>query len=273
LNISIAIPDSSLIDESEKMAKTKKISLIARACSIFKVKEIYIYQEPDKQRNDSKLLITVLKYLVTPPFLRKSLYPLTNLLKYAGILSPLQIPSHTLKKNPKDIKIGDVRTGLIIKSRSKKFCDVGIGLLVPYFGKQLPGKRVIVIFKAIFPNFLITEITQEKNPIYWGYRVKQQRNLQSLILNWNGSILYTSRNGQNFSSKTVKKYSSSKNPILIVFGSPKRGLYEILGKKFMKTKQSETINFFPKQGTQTVRLEEAILGILAIFNAFQPDYF
>jgi len=45
LNLSIAIPDSSLLDESTILNKTKKISLIARACAIFKINQIFIYQD------------------------------------------------------------------------------------------------------------------------------------------------------------------------------------------------------------------------------------
>jgi len=40
LNLSIAIPDSSLADESTILNKTKKISMIARACAIFKINQI-----------------------------------------------------------------------------------------------------------------------------------------------------------------------------------------------------------------------------------------
>ncbi|MFB5647484.1 MAG: putative RNA uridine N3 methyltransferase, partial [Candidatus Nitrosomaritimum yanchengensis] len=41
----MAIPESSLADESTKMDKTRKVSVLARACAIFKVETIYVYQE------------------------------------------------------------------------------------------------------------------------------------------------------------------------------------------------------------------------------------
>jgi len=40
MNLSIAIPDSSLLDESTILNKTKKISTMARTCAIFKVNQI-----------------------------------------------------------------------------------------------------------------------------------------------------------------------------------------------------------------------------------------
>jgi hypothetical protein len=57
----------------------------------------------------------------------------------------------------------------------------------------------------------------------------------------------------------------SNKPVLLVFGAPDRGLYEILGNK-INIKNARTFNFFPNQATETVRLEESMLGILSIIN-------
>jgi len=57
LSLSIAIPDSSLLDESTTLFKTKKISMIARTCAIFKIKQIFIYQDEKGNKNDSAHLI------------------------------------------------------------------------------------------------------------------------------------------------------------------------------------------------------------------------
>jgi len=35
-----------------------------------------------------------------------------------------------------------------------------------------------------------------------------------------------------------------------------------------KLQNSKTLNFFPNQATETVRLEEALLGTLSIINAY-----
>jgi hypothetical protein len=53
---------------------------------------------------------------------------------------------------------------------------------------------------------------------------------------------------------------------LLVFGSPKKGVYEILGKSIGNIPRSQVLNFFSDQATETVRLEEAILGTLAVLN-------
>jgi predicted SPOUT superfamily RNA methylase MTH1 len=67
-NLWVAIPDSSLSDEQTKRDKSVKIAQFARACSIFRVKRIYIYHDPLSQfeKEDPILLRTVLRYLDTP---------------------------------------------------------------------------------------------------------------------------------------------------------------------------------------------------------------
>jgi hypothetical protein len=51
-----------------------------------------------------------------------------------------------------------------------------------------------------------------------------------------------------------------------VFGTPERGIHEILGVSIKEIPKSQNLNFFPEQATETVRLEEAIIGTLAILN-------
>ena len=93
MKLSVAIPESALSDDSLKIDKTRKISVLARACSIFKIDTIYVYQEGNNKQ-DGSLLVMILKYLETPQFLRRRLFPKMNDLKFAGVLQPLKIPSH-----------------------------------------------------------------------------------------------------------------------------------------------------------------------------------
>ena len=82
----IAVPDSSLNDEKTLENKTRKIAIIARACGIFKVNEIIIYKDGKDNEQDSKLLYTVLKYLSTPQYFRRKMFPKSNLLKLLSLL-------------------------------------------------------------------------------------------------------------------------------------------------------------------------------------------
>ena len=48
-------------------------------------------------------------------------------------------------------------------------------------------------------------------------------------------------------------------------------MHDIIAKEGASIKPYEfVVNMFPNQGTETVRLEEAVLGTLAILNNFLP---
>jgi len=90
--------------------------------------------------------------------------------------------------------------------------------------------------------------------------------LFSLLGEWKGNIIITSRKGKTATKEQISKYVKSDQQTLIVFGSPEKGVHEILGGKIKNVQNAKTLNFFPNQATQTVRLEEALLGTLAIIN-------
>lgn len=266
MNISVALPNSSLKDESTKLDKSRKASSIARACAIFGVNTIYIYDESGGNASDRILLSTILRYLETPQYLRKALFPKMDDLKYAGILHPLQIPHHALSSNPKDLKEGDIREGLVVYYKGKKFVDIGIRQLIPYYGKEHDKKRVTVQIKTIAPSITVKEISQHDIKQYWGYKVKERPNLIKLLEEWNGYIIFTSRKGKEVTINHLKEHLKNTKPILLVFGAPDRGVYDIVGKKITQIQNSKIFNFFASQSTETVRLEEAILGVLSILN-------
>ncbi|RNJ77750.1 MAG: hypothetical protein D9C04_01765 [Nitrosopumilus sp. B06] len=266
MNLSVAIPSSSLSDESLKIDKTRKISVLARACSIFKVGTIYVYAEGDSKQ-DGALLAMILRYLDTPQFLRRRLFPKMNDLKFAGVLHPLRIPSHSTPADPKKIKKGDARDGVVVGAKGRRFVDVGINQLVPFYDKVPIGKRVTVQFKEGYPNLAVKEITRIQAPNYWGYAVKERAGLYQLLSEWKGDTIITSRAGKPATAEQIARYTKSEHGTLLVFGSPEKGVRDILGSRTKNLQNAKTLNFFPGQATQTVRLEEALLGVLSIINS------
>ncbi len=266
MKLSVAIPESALSDESLKIDKTRKISILARACAIFKIDTIYVYQDGRNNKQDGNLLVMILKYLETPQFLRRRLFPKMNDLKFAGVLQPLKIPSHITPSNQKKINVGDVREGIIVSVKGKKFVDVGINQLIQFYGQTGIGKRVTVQFKEGYPKLSVKEIDKTEVPGYWGYSVKERANLFSIFSEWKGSVIITSRKGKTATKEQISKYATSDQPVLIAFGSPEKGIHEILGGKMKNVQNAKSLNFFPNQATETVRLEEALLGTLAIMN-------
>ena len=73
--LAIAIPSNILEDCQSLSDKTSKIGLIARAISIFKVTKIHVYK--NKGRSDNEFILLLLRYLVTPQYLRKNLFPIS----------------------------------------------------------------------------------------------------------------------------------------------------------------------------------------------------
>ena len=266
MKLSVAIPESSLSDESLKIDKTRKISVLARACAIFKIDTIYVYQDGGNYKQDGNLMVMILKYLETPQFLRRRLFPKMNDLKFAGVLQPLKIPSHITPANPKKINRGDIREGIIVSVKGKRFVDVGVNQLIQFFGKTGIGKRVTVQFKEGYPRLSVKEINKIESPTYWGYSVKERSNLFSLISEWKGDTIITSRKGRTATKEQISKFTTSDKPTLVVFGSPDKGVHEIIGGKMKNVQNAKSLNFFPNQATETVRLEEALLGTLSIIN-------
>ncbi len=266
MKISIAIPDSSLSEEPTQLDKAMKISQIARACSIFHVNTIYIYKESSGTDKDRSLLRNLLRYLETPQYLRRLLYPLSEDFQFAGSLSPLKIPSHVQTSDPKKIKSGDIRDGVVVQYKGKKYVNVGFEQLIPFYSKDDDGKRIIVKFKEGYPALLVKQIQKEEISQYWGYDVKEISNLIVFLAEWGSHVILTSRKGKPI-HKTQKYFNEiSSEHVLLIFGSPKKGIYEILGKNIGNIPRSQILNFFSDQATETVRLEEAILGTLAVLN-------
>jgi methyltransferase len=272
----VAIPDSALSDEQTKRDKSIKIAQFARACSIFRVKRIYIYHDSLSQfeREDPNLLKTILQYLDTPQYLRKILYPRMHQLEYAGILHPIKAPHHRPPEDIKKVRAGDVRTGVIAKVKGQLFVEAGLGSLIPFVGAGFEGKKVNVKFTAPYPNLKAIEATDSDISEYWGYEVKEVPSLGKLLAGVeNAEVIITSRKGSYFKNMEAKLVERSKNVqnLLIVFGAPRNGVHELLAKEGTNVKPYEfVVNMFPSQGTETVRLEEAILGTLAILNSSLP---
>ena len=129
----------------------------------------------------------------------------------------------------KMVKVGDVREGLIIHYKGAKFLDIGINHLIPYFGKAKYNVRVIVQIKTINPKLTVKEIIKEEIKKYWGYKVKERASLISILNEWNGKTILTSRKGKIPTNTEIKQYVNAEKQVLVVFASPEKGVHQILG--------------------------------------------
>jgi predicted SPOUT superfamily RNA methylase MTH1 len=280
LKFDVSIPDSFLYDVSTEIDKTLKIFQLARALSIFRVNNIFIYHDKllNTRRDDLQLMVTILEYLDTPQYLRRKIYPKLDILKYVGKLHPLRSHHHKDKMEITDIKTGEIRVGLIEKRSNAYFVDVGLGIPIKYDGKFRQGGRKVNV-KLLKKKNYVNAIDIEKTEIgekYWGYNVFQMKDLKNIMQKYPlSNVILTSKYSKYFNpsdneiSKVIRPLDN--NSILIVFGSPKFGLHSILPKEKINISKYCSYNFFPNQGTQTVRLEESIYCVLSILNICFPD--
>lgn len=271
MNFWIAIPDSSLVDEQTKRDKSIKAAHIARSCAIFKVNRIYIYRDRERDYSyDRKMLKLILEFMDTPQYLRRILYPKITELEFAGILHPLKAPHHKPSIDPKNIKVGDIRQAVTAKVKGTYFVEAGLNALVPLEGSALEGKRITVKFTSEYPTLRCAIASQQDIHQYWGYEVKEVVSISEMLKGLNNMVVMTSKQGEPLSKfeQELKQQLKDASTVLIVFGSPNRGVFEILKdeRRYPKEFTKYVLNFFPEQMVETVRLEEAILGCLSLLN-------
>jgi hypothetical protein len=274
--ISIAIPASVVSDTPHLREKTSKIGLIGRTAAIFRIDEVIIYPDNPKvnQAADMDLIVTLLAYMETPQYLRKKLFKLRPELQYAGILPPLRTPHHPLNRKMKNLKIGEYREGATL-SRTKEGTLIDIGVEQPALipNKQLPiEKRFTVKITKVERQVEVELANREDVPTYWGYMVTVERHSLGKFMRSRGFDLTvaTSKRGvpfANVAEEMAEKWKRA-NHILVAFGAPTRGLYEIVENEGFSLDDIAdfVVNTVPRQGTETIRTEEALIASLAILN-------
>lgn len=265
--LSIAIP-SNLVSEIDSLRdKTSTIGQIGRSASIFRVEEIHIYREGN---DESNLIRHILNYMDTPQYLRRRLIPRMPELRYVGILPPLRTPHHTVQRGLKRIERGDYREGVVLEGGENKQVYVGLDQTLTLTGSPpSPGSRVTLRITNKSP-FLGEVVGRGKTGVYWGYRVYVHRGLGNLLQDRSFDLtISTSRRGTDYKSiedGLERDWSSAGDDgVLVAFGSPRRGIPEILGPP-VRDLFNYNINTIPEQGTETVRTEEALLATLSILN-------
>jgi len=275
--ITIAIPASLVVDTPHLREKTFKIGMIGRAAAIFRVDEIIVFRDiplknPCKEAENISL---ILSYMETPQYLRKRLFPFNSALRYVGILPPLRTTHHPLEKRVKDLKIGQLRDGIVIQADSaRSYVDIGVEHLALVREPNLPiGRRVTVRVLAFYRNTVdLCLIDRIGIDIYWGYHaiVTNLTLGQMLSKSIFDLIVLTSKYGKPLTEtiEKLKRRWKEANKVLIAFGSPKQGLQEILEYDGVNIDDVDAlvINTICQQGTETIRTEEAVYATLAVMN-------
>jgi len=274
--LSVAIPASFVSDVPHLREKTFRIGLVGRALAIFRVDEVIVYPDfpQTDQRRDVNLIATVLAYMETPQYLRKRLFKIQQELQYAGVLPPLRTPHHPLANRTEDLKVGEFREGVVV-SYSKEGAQVDVGVEQPALVagiKLKPNTRVTVKITELRKQTKAVLVNPREIKAYWGFKVTVSKFPFGQLVK-NGLfdlVVATSRKGTPIKAvvdELTKSWKQS-SKTLVAFGAPTQGLYEIAAHERLRLEDLAhfVVNTIPKQGTETVRTEEALYASLALFN-------
>lgn len=274
--LTVAVPSSLVADVPHLREKTTRLGFLGRALGIFRVDEALIY--PDlpgvESASQGRLISSVLSYMETPQHLRKHLVRMNPDLRFVGVLPPLRTPNHPVSRKTEDLKIGEIREGVVIDSNAgTSRADIGVASLAEIPNGLRRGSRVSVRIERIAPKIAAELIDHNRIDIYWGFRVTLKNLPLGRLIQENRPdvVIVTSRLGERVEAMLdqLRTSMTGASSVLLAFGSPKRGLHEIIAQEGMKlnTLATFTVNFVPNQGTQTVRTEEAVYSALALLNA------
>jgi predicted SPOUT superfamily RNA methylase MTH1 len=263
LKVSVALPDTVLEEHDSLRDKTVKLGQIARTCSVYGVDSILIFHDPHG-RSEAPLIVKILEYLETPQYLRKRIYQLDESLKFAGLLPPLRIPSHRPKVTPGKLVAGELREGFVLSDG--RSVDIGLDENLRLLSAVSPGARITVRISRSMP-LEGTVASRSESREYWGYMVEQPE-ISAILSDPRYQLkIATSRKGDSLgkaAGRVQERFSGTKS-LLFLFGSPSRGLFEIVGAD-LRNRVDMVINLFSEQHVATVRTEEALAAALAFLN-------
>uniref|UniRef100_A0A4W6D822 28S rRNA (uridine-N(3))-methyltransferase n=1 Tax=Lates calcarifer TaxID=8187 RepID=A0A4W6D822_LATCA len=289
--VSVALPGSVLDNAQSTELRTYLAGQIARACVVFCVDEIVVFDEQGKMLSKSVegefkgvgkkghaciQLARILQYLECPQYLRKWFFPKHQDLQYAGLLNPLDSPHHMRIDEE-----SEYREGIVLDRPTKQ----GKGSLVNCgmrkdvrIDKQLQsGLRVTVqlnktqdeeskINKGVV---VAPHVPRTEGGLYWGYSVRLASCLSAVFTESPYKDGYdltigTSERGSNMDQSPLSPFKH----LLIVFGGLQGLEASVDADQNLEVTDPSVLfdlylNTCPGQGSRTIRTEEAILISMA----------
>jgi len=272
IHVVVVIPASNVSILPSLREKTEFAGELGRALAVYKVNDVIIYDDEFAEEGDADLLATLLSYLQVPPYLRKRIGPITQELRYAGLLHPLNIVTHNpLNKPPAR---GKLREGVVVVSwgmTAKTFIGLKNLCFTESTRELKPGERILVKIERVKP-MKCREVRPEEIDEYVGYRVlRAGDDIIDAIKYFDSVIVLTSKRGESFSKhglrKTLISEATRRRGLILLFGNNRLDFDEIVGKeKFAILKPIWRVNFIPGQGVLSVRTIEALHATLAQIN-------
>uniref|UniRef100_A0A803YH69 28S rRNA (uridine-N(3))-methyltransferase n=1 Tax=Meleagris gallopavo TaxID=9103 RepID=A0A803YH69_MELGA len=284
--LSVALPGSILNNAQSLELRTYLAGQIARACAIFCVDEIVVFDESGEDAKSVEgefegigkrgkacvQLARILQYLECPQYLRKSFFPKHGDLQFAGLLNPLDSPHHMRVDED-----SEYREGVVLDRPTKpgrgSFVNCGMKKEVQIDKQLKPGLRVTVrLQEPQNPETKVRKgtVVSSHHPrtvsgLYWGYSVRLASCLSAVFSECPFKEGYdlsigTSERGNSVDQVTLPSFRH----ILVVFGGL-QGLEAGVDAdpNLEVTDPSVLFDFYlntcPSQGSRTIRTEEALL--------------
>lgn len=300
--VSVALPGSVMDNAQSPELRTYLAGQIARACAVFCVDEVVIFDElgedtksvegefkgVGKKGQSCVQLARILQYLECPQYLRKFFFPKHQDLQFAGLLNPLDSPHHMRIDEEAEFREGVV-LDRPIKAGKGSFVNCGMRKEVQIDKQLKTGLRVTVRLNEnqnkdgrVYKGLVVApHIPRTEAGLYWGYSVRLASCLSAVFSECPHKEGYdltigTSEKGQNTDHVTLPAFRH----MLVVFGGL-QGLEASVDTDENLTVSDPSVlfdlylNTCPAQGSRTIRTEEALLISLSelrqkIASAF-PD--
>ncbi|XP_066436609.1 putative methyltransferase C9orf114 homolog [Eleutherodactylus coqui] len=283
--VSVALPGSIMDNAQSPELRTYLAGQIARACAIFCVDEIVIFDETGegsksvegefegigKKGHACVQLARILQYLECPQYLRKSFFPKHPDLQFAGLLNPLDSPHHVRIDEESKYREGVVLDRPTKPSRGS-FVNCGIRKEVQIDKQLQPGLRVTVQMQPDKPDKKVRNgiVVSPQHPrtedgMYWGYRVRLASCVSAVFTECPFKDGYdltigTSERGSGVEDVTLPDFQHA----LVVFGGLQGLEASVDSDQNLDIEEpsmlfNHYLNTCPGQGSRTIRTEEAIL--------------
>ncbi|KAL9352805.1 hypothetical protein Peur_055485 [Populus x canadensis] len=267
--VSIAVSGSIINNAQSLELATRVVVFDNKSSSEKEDPNVTTDNNSDENESGGAFFIRILRYLETPQYLRKALFPKHNHLRFVGMLPPLDAPHHLRKHEWAPFKEG-VTLNEKVPNSGETLVDVGLSKNVVVNQALEPGIRATVAMGTNrnldddSPRQVVSlSKPREEAGMYWGYRVQYASNISSVFKDcpYRGGydlLIGTSEHGLIINSSELSLPTF--RHLLIAFGGL-AGLEESIEEdrnlkgKDVREVFDSYLNSCPHQGSRTIRTE------------------
>ena len=293
--VSLALPGSIVDNAQTHELRSYLVGQVARALTIFNIDEVVIFTDEEaraqpiqgsatKERTEGSVFMArLLQYLECPQYLRKDIFPMHPDLRSVGILAPLDATNH-----PRRDEECPYREGLVsdrpVKGNQGSWVSVGLAKEILLDKRLPPGTRVTVrVGEKGRPGVAVSpREPREKCGLHWGYTVRMATSLAAVWAECpfeSGYDLSVGTSDKGESEWQGRDFELPRFRHLLLFFGGVEGIEPLVAADpdlvecdaDAASLFDRYLNLCPKQGSRTIRTEEALLVGLAALSSYIED--